>query len=57
MREAKALFMYICGNFWDAVNLDSDLDEDCIVAVVRVQETFLEDYICVFWAACGSSPA
>lgn len=56
MREAKALFMYVCGNFWDAVNLDSDLDEDCIVAVVRLQETFLENYICVFLGCLCAAP-
>lgn len=50
------MFMYVCGSFWDAVNSDSDLDEDCIVGVVRLQETFLENYICVFsgclWQTC-----
>lgn len=48
MREAKVVFMYVCGSFRDAVNSDSDLDEDYIVGVVRLQETFLENYICVF---------
>lgn len=51
------MFMYVCGSFWDAVNSDSDLDEDCIVGVVRLQETFLENYIRVFVAfdACQNA--
>jgi len=56
-RVKSCVFMYVCGSFWDAVNSDSDLDKDCIVGVVvRLEETFLENYICVFsgclWQTC-----